>query len=88
MVLRTPYQQLPDVPKSEHMKYLGAPKNIARTYLLPYGLDIWSSEKKVTTLSCDDTGSCELDNFRPSAWEAKLKELAIDGEGSNLRPSV
>ena len=59
-----------------------------RAYLLPYGLDIWSSEKKVMTMSWDDTGSCELDNFRPGAWEAKLKELAIDGEGSNLRPSV
>ena len=32
VVLRTPFQQLPDVPKSEHMKYLGALKNIARTY--------------------------------------------------------
>lgn len=64
VVLRTPFQQLPDVAKSEHMKYLGALKNIARTYLLPYGLDIWSSEKKVMTLSWDDTGSCELDNFR------------------------
>jgi hypothetical protein len=46
VVLRTPFQQLPDVAKSEHMKYLGALKNIASTYLLPYGLDIWSSEKR------------------------------------------
>lgn len=37
VVLRTPFQQLPDVAKSEHMKYLGALKNIASTYLLPYG---------------------------------------------------
>jgi hypothetical protein len=40
------------------------------------------------TLSWDDTGSCELDIFRPGAWETKLKELALDGKYSNLRPSV
>jgi hypothetical protein len=37
------------------------------------------------TLSWNDTGSCELDNFRPGACEAKLKELALDGEEASLR---
>jgi hypothetical protein len=66
------------------MKYFAALKNIKRTHLLPYGLDIWSPQK-VFTISWDDNNNFELGNFRPGAWEAKLKELE---ESEHSRPSV
>jgi hypothetical protein len=78
MLLRTPFQRFPDAPKTEHMNDLAALNGVMRTHPLPYGLDIWSAQEKVLSLSWD--GNCKLTNFQPGSWEAKLKELTIDHE--------
>jgi hypothetical protein len=65
---RTPFQALPKVP--EQLRYmqalLGGKDN------LPYGLDVWTPEKKVLNLEWDDAGTVEIVSFKPGEWEGAL----------------
>ena len=80
VVLDTPFQQLPNVPKTEHTDFLSDPDDIMRTHFLPYRFGIWFAREKALSVSYDDDGNCKLTHFQPGLWEAKLEELTIDHE--------
>lgn len=80
---RTPFQALPKVP--EQLQYmralLGGKDN------LPYGLDVWTPEKKVLNLEWDDAGAIEIVSFKPGEWEGALAIAASPGVRLRKAPS-
>lgn len=74
MAYRTPFQRLPQ--PEQQLKYWAAIDG-PKIELLPYGLDIWVTGKKVLDIAWSEGGAVELISYGPGDWEADLERLAI-----------
>ena len=65
---RTPFQPLPKAP--DGLRYMRA--LVGGRDNLPYGLDVWTIEKKVLNLEWDDADNVEIISYKPGDWENDL----------------
>jgi hypothetical protein len=62
--------------KSLQISHRIPPVNDVYKWNLPYGLDIWTPQKKVMNIEWDDEGNVELVSLHRGAWELELIALA------------
>ena len=70
VMYRTPFQRVPDSPKSGIYAHAVA-KQRARPDL-PHALDVWAENEKVLNIQWSERGEVNLMSFQRGTWELKL----------------